>query len=313
MKKNLRKIISMALATATITSAVSSIPALAEKNDLTQTEILNDVVETHAATSAVYSGNPITPEVAVYDDDGTLLTKNVDYELSYENNINVGTAYIIVTFKGNYEGTKRVPFEISPRVLSESDVTVPDFENVTYSGIATEPVPTVTYKDKTLVKDTDYSVTYENNVNAGEASVIINFVGNYSGTVTKHFHINAKEVPSDEIIVSDINDHEYTGEPLTPEPDVKYNNVTLVKDKDYTLSYENNDTIGTAKAIITLTGNYAGTKEVTFEITPIVIDVSKVVISKIEKQSFTGQNVTPEPVITYNNVALTKDKDYVLS
>ena len=42
----------------------------------------------------------------------------------------------------------------------------------------------------TLVKDTDYTVEYSNNINAGTATVTVTGIGNYTGTLTKTFIIN---------------------------------------------------------------------------------------------------------------------------
>jgi|GEM_PF-2660300 len=49
------------------------------------------------------------------------LKEGVDYELSYKDNISLGTATVIVTGKGNYTGTKTTTFEIA---IPFSDVTM---------------------------------------------------------------------------------------------------------------------------------------------------------------------------------------------
>lgn len=59
----------------------------------------------------IYTGSQITPEIVIKDGDKTLI-KDEDYTLSYINNTNVGTAYVIVTGKGNYYGEKTISFEI---------------------------------------------------------------------------------------------------------------------------------------------------------------------------------------------------------
>ena len=41
----------------------------------------------------VYTGNSITPDVSVWNQQN-MLTKNTDYDVSYSNNINAGTATI---------------------------------------------------------------------------------------------------------------------------------------------------------------------------------------------------------------------------
>ncbi len=62
-----------------------------------------------------------------------------------------------------------------------------------YTGEAITPVPTVKLSGQTLVKDTDYSVTYENNINlttdTSKAVVTITGKGDYEGTIVKNFNI----------------------------------------------------------------------------------------------------------------------------
>lgn len=45
-----------------------------------------------------------------------------------------------------------------------------------------------------LEENTDYKISYENNINTGKASVLIEGIGNYYGTVTKYFNIKPKAV-----------------------------------------------------------------------------------------------------------------------
>lgn len=59
----------------------------------------------------------------------------------------------------------------------------------TYNGKPQTPEPTVTVDGSTLVKDQDYTVSYENNVNAGTAKVIVTGKGDYTGKVEKEFTI----------------------------------------------------------------------------------------------------------------------------
>lgn len=48
---------------------------------------------------------------------------------------------------------------------------------------------TVTAQGKVLQKDVDYTLTYRNNLSPGTATVTINFIGNYEGTMEKTFEI----------------------------------------------------------------------------------------------------------------------------
>ncbi len=58
-----------------------------------------------------YTGKALTPAVTVKDGD-KLLSKNVDYTVSYSNNINAGTAKVTITGKGNYGGAVTKTFAI---------------------------------------------------------------------------------------------------------------------------------------------------------------------------------------------------------
>ncbi len=58
-----------------------------------------------------YNGSAFTPSVIVKDGDYTLI-KGVNYDIEYRNNMNPGTASIVITGKGIYEGEKIIPFKI---------------------------------------------------------------------------------------------------------------------------------------------------------------------------------------------------------
>ena len=106
-------------------------------------------------------------------------------------NINVGskTIYYYSPASDNYYEKKgSVVVNITKRNLSSATVTL---SSTSYTANNTErkPTPTVKLGDVTLVKDQDYTVSYQNNINPGTASVIISGKGNYSGTVTQTFTI----------------------------------------------------------------------------------------------------------------------------
>ena len=62
-----------------------------------------------------------------------------------------------------------------------------------YSGAALTPNVTVTYENKTLVKNVDYTVNYNNNTEIGTATIVITGTGDYSGTVEKNFTITVRK------------------------------------------------------------------------------------------------------------------------
>ena len=73
----------------------------------------------------------------------------------------------------------------------KADITVVAIPAQTYNGNAHEPTVTVKDGATTLTIDTDYSVTYANNTNAGTATVTVTGKGNYAGiTGSGTFTIN---------------------------------------------------------------------------------------------------------------------------
>ncbi len=310
MNKNFKKFIAFAVSMAAAITTMAGIPVAAE-----EPQVSSAVTEKSAArssTSTTYTGSAITPDIMLYDDD-VQLVKGVDYDLSYENNINVGTATIIVTFKGNYSGERRVTFNITAKPLTQDDVVISLIEEQIFTGEPITPKPTVTFGDKTLVEGTDYDLTYSDNTNAGTATVEVIFKGNYEGTAGTTFEIVSKSLVQDDLTIADIADETFTGTEIKPEPEIKYGDVTLVLGTDYDLSYENNINVGEANMTITLKNNYSGTAAKKFTIVPDALDQSKVTFAVIEEQSYTGSEIKPEPIITYGDKTLVKDVDYTLS
>ena len=153
---------------------------------------LTGVPKTSIATAqvtianATYTGSPITPEMTVTLK-GQKLFEGADYTVKYSNNTNVGTATVILTGAGHYEGTKTVTFRIERANLE--DATISSIPNQTYTGKALTPAITVTLGGKTLVKGTDYTVEYKNNTNVGTATVTVTGTGNYMGSASRTFKI----------------------------------------------------------------------------------------------------------------------------
>lgn len=184
MNKNIKKLIALAISVTSVISAAALSASAAEPR-------------TTGGTSIGYTGKEITPDILLYDDDIQLI-KGIDYDLAYENNINVGTATIIVTFKGNYSGERRLNFNITAKTLTQDDVVISPIENQTFTGEPITPKPTVTFGDVILAENTDYELSYTDNTSAGVATVTITFKGNYSGTATTNFVIEAKDLTNDD-------------------------------------------------------------------------------------------------------------------
>lgn len=92
---------------------------------------------------------------------------------------------------------KRANAEISVnyrKLLTHADISFVDIAAVTYTGQALTPAVTVKDGETALVKDTDFSVSYESNENAGTGKATIVGIGKYSGQVEKTFTINKADI-----------------------------------------------------------------------------------------------------------------------
>jgi uncharacterized repeat protein (TIGR02543 family) len=63
-----------------------------------------------------------------------------------------------------------------------------------YNAEEHKPLPTVTLGGATLVRDTDYEVSWSDNVDVGTATATITFKGNYSGTASATFTITPRQI-----------------------------------------------------------------------------------------------------------------------
>lgn len=143
---------------------------------------------TLSETSFIYDGSEKTPEVTVKDKAGKTLAKDTDYTVNYENNKDAGQGNVIITFTGNYAGTEERTFGIARKELEGYTAQVAEGKYV-YSGDEIEPAVTVYDAEGNDFSSDFYDVSYENNVKKGKASVIVNFKGNYEGSIVEYFDI----------------------------------------------------------------------------------------------------------------------------
>ena len=200
-----------------------------------------------------------------------------DYEVSYNTSINAGTGSLIISGRGDYKGygDLLITYTIAPKTIATDAFKITTKSTKTYStgtsGITLDSSEySVTDDEKTLTEGTDYTLSYEDNKAAGTATVTAEGTGNYQGTSSATFKIEAKKFDSD-YSIDPIGAQRYTGSPLTPDVSVRYKNgTTLTKDKDFKIKeYKSNTdaSIGKATVIVEGTGNYSGTLSATFNIT----------------------------------------------
>lgn len=250
-----------------------------------------------------YTGNAIQPSFTVTYNNKTLV-KGTDYTVSFKNNVNIGTATVIITGKGNFEGNKEITFKIT----EPSDISVDEIADQTYTGSALKPEVVVKAGTKVLKKSVDYYVSYRDNTNVGTATAKIIGRGNYKGSYTTTFKIVPCAIS--QVTIREIADKTYSGKKIEPYIKLIYKNKSLKRGTDYTVSYDNNIDVGTATATITGIGNFMGTTAVSFK---IVKGTSKIKVSAISNQTFTGTEITPAVSVKEGTKKLTKDVDYKVS
>lgn len=196
------------------------------KGDISDTEI------TLAQTSYTYDGTEKCP-IATVRFNGEVISSG--YSVSYSNNINAGTANVTVKGTGEYTGSAEKTFTINPKSIKLTDIVLGQTA-YNYDGSIKAPSVTVTDGTKTLLKDTDYTVTYSNNNDVGTAKVTIKGKGNYKDIIEKTFTINARSLKLADISLSQTS-YNYDGNSKTPSVTVTDDTKTLVKDTDYTVTY----------------------------------------------------------------------------
>lgn len=260
-------------------------------------------ISVDAIADQTYTGSALKPEVVVKE--GTkVLRKSVDYYVSYSDNTNVGTATAKITGRGDYGGSCTTTFKILPCAISQ--VTIGKIADKTYSGKKIEPSVKLTYANESLKKGTDYTVSYDNNINVGTATATITGIGNFTGTTTVSFKIVESTV---KITVGMISDQTFTGVEITPAVSVRKGTKKLTKDVDYKVSYADNINVGTATVTVTGIGSYEGTASKTFRI--VSRPIKEVSVETIDTQEYTGKKLTPKLKLTYNGKTLTEKVDYV--
>ena len=237
-----------------------------------------------------YNGKSHEPEIES-SESAPELEQGSDYEVTYENNINAGTATIKITGKDIFCGTVERSFKITPDengmyvcYFAENNET---YLETTFKGKKVEPEVVI----DGLVRGKDYTVTYVNNEKPGEARAELTGIGNYKGSETLYFTIYGKLPAADPIA-----DQTYTGKELTPAIVIP----GLKAGEDYYMYYEDNQYPGVATVTIYGTGYYKGTATIHFKI----IKKTEKFVSNVKlnrtSYTYTGKSIRPSVTVTVN-------------
>lgn len=275
-------------------------------DDNCEIDILNESVQ--------YTGQEIRPKINARilgrEMANTNLVEGKDYNVSYNNNKNVGKGTVRLTGIGNFEGFIENEFDIEPRKIDDENnckVTL-EKEKFKYNVSSIKPIVNVEIInneciEKKLIENKDYKISYSNNSDIGKANVKIKGIGNYSGEITKYFEIVPADIADCKINL-DRNEYPYEGIAIKPKIFIEKGNYNLVENKDFIIQYSNNDGIGRGLITILGKGNFNGTENISFNIVPVQIE--KVIVKSnptklkyIEEENFDTSGMEIE--IEYNN------------
>ncbi len=165
-------------------------------------------------TTMTYTGKPVEPKcVLKYTENGQtrILQENVNYTVSIENNVKVGTAVITFTGINDFSGTLKKKFKVRPcDIAGNSRISCVLEAQVPYEKGGSKPKPTVMFGDVVLEEGKDYTLSYKKNTVLSEGLssdklpvMTIKGKGNFAGTITKNYRIVKKELAAVEIDVPD--------------------------------------------------------------------------------------------------------------
>jgi len=234
----------------------------------------NEFTQPLAITGWTYGETANTPTaVAKYGTIKYTYSNTADGTYTEKVPTNAGTHYVKATVEetADYSGLESNAFEfvIKKKTLTNDNIT--DIADQTYTGGEIKPAIEVKDGDKTLVLDTDYTVTYDNNTNASdEAKVTVEIISNnYAGTLEKTFTILPKTINTaitqltapvkNEVPQTEIETDEYTATVVwSPEVEDKFGydtvytaTITITPKTNYTVKgiAENSYTVNGAQTV----------------------------------------------------------------
>lgn len=192
-------------------------------------------------------------ELVVVDKNGKTLTKDSDYKLSYKNNIDVGTATVIVTGISSKDETGKLTGYVGSKEF-KFRIVAPTLNTMLKKG------------DAKLIDTTDITGDEYEKVN-GMLKIKSNSLTNFGDNHTYQYEGRAVDPVNDELVDSS-GSHSKLGLAVKRGNDW----YLLSQGKDYKLSYKNNTRKGNAAAVFTGIGNYRGSVTQKFKITEFDLD-----------------------------------------
>ena len=255
----------------------------------------------------------------------TALTNNKDYTIDYADNIAAGKGKMIITGIGGYSGTIAKAFDILPKSAHLTSVYYVD--TLSYTGKPIRPDVMVTDGGKFLLPEHDYTVSYSSNTKIGVGKIIISFMGNYQGTITKTFTINPakQEIQSLQtrykgFFIDFAQKGSATGYELqySTRSDFAGAKTLIISSNKTDKKTVSNLTAGKkyyvrVRSYTIVSGKrYNGAWSDTKSVTTAKYDIAKAKVAGIKNKHFTGRNITQSITVTYSGKTLKNGTDYIV-
>lgn len=252
--------------------------------------------------NAENGSNGTASDVATIDDEGNITI------------LKAGTVYVYAVTEGNenYEAGE-VHYQLDIEKGSLENVTITEIDDQVYTGTAIEPELTVTTPDGTSVTTDDYSITYSDNINAGEATITLTAKEaseKFEGSTTTTFNILQADLSKVVLNLTDLayNGTDQKGSVSVTEVWAGENADLEVGNEWYTVKYpETAKEVGTYEVTVTAndaTGNnFKGTATATFNIVNRTVTSEELGLSDSQSSgtyySETEDLQVPEGVVAY--------------
>lgn len=264
----------------------------------------------------------------------------VSFTYSYDRDVLNPDSFIVKQWDSKDENKKddEKDEEEDEEDESHEGFWIDSIKNPDFNGKAQTQNIRVFFNESLLNEKQDYTISYKNNTNAynlSEGDVGFNAKKAPSITITGKGNYNGKDVIYFKILPLDISKNDFSSDDMTLSytkkvqklsPTLYWKGTALKIGKDYSISIYKSDDVGrtnplgnTVKDIgdyvIRFTGinNFTGTREVNLKVSAEYTPVSKLSVGKIKDTKYTGNEITPEPLIKYGKKLLVKDTHYTLS
>ena len=291
----------------------------------TDRKLIKDCEISGFKTHMTFTGYELAQSSITLSYGDTTLTNNKDYTIDYADNIAAGKGKMIITGIGGYSGTIAKAFDILPKSAQLTSVYYVD--TLSYTGKPIRPDVMVTDGGKFLLPEHDYTVSYSSNTKIGVGKMIISFMGNYQGTITKTFtiypakqKIQSLQTRYKGFFIDFAQKGSATGYELqySTRSDFTGAKTLIISSNKTDKKTVSNLTAGKkyyvrVRSYTIVSGKrYNGAWSDTKSVTTAKYDIAEAKVAGIKNKSFTGKNITQSITVTYSGKTLKNGTDYIV-